>query len=900
MDTFLKSSQRVAEVPDAQGLATASLSVVATGVENPPTEVSSSAPLHEKNYPTSPQQNIPLNNTDFISSTIPSTSLNDEAQPTLFRNIANEQPQVTSELPSSLPSTKPLISENISPLDKNLLEENTSQLTSNFPVEFSLPHNENEKIDLPSNLNNNQEQILTKASKVNSSSLQEDIKTTQSLSEVDIPNISVSLKQLPQDIDPDKFPYQVDNPNTTPLINLIQEQQSSQTSNYPSPEQKSTDKSYDPETIIVIEPDIISQTYRTEFDPDNFPSDNSLKHIPLSSTNNSPSLENTLGVDSSPTLPDVSVTKNYIGEQQEIDSSEPSKSLPSLPVQLTPKLPVIVDIDKFSTNSDNNEELVNSELESTVAPNISNVASNIISLQPDNNLENAINDSIENQPVLVPNEFVATPRVSNISPEIIESPVVNTTSPEIVETSKVSDISSEIIESPAINATPYEIGETPIINNIAPEIIESPVVSSRFSELVETPKVSDISSEIVEAPRVSATSTEIVETSKVSDISSEIVEKPRVSDVSTNVAQTSSIFRKIVENEEIVESELLDAIANSENSEISSFIDSSDNQNILEKPTFTQNRVSIPPEVEQDTTIENLPAPKGYATGGKVTDSRLENKPYIAPSDTVPAMLTPGEFVINTRDAQKNLPLLHHINSGGTLEDVIAPSLQPPNAKEPGKLTSPHSTKVDSFSDNSLQLKPQESNSLIPSSLGLNVGKQQLSILNSPQISSVENKTPDAPINSPQYSSPPLIFRKANSTTQTSSQWSNAPSQWSSVEDLFNENDDDEFTSFFNSGESQNQNSEFSNVFTSSESPQMFAKQLPVTRGFADGGEVIAPENTELVTETIESTAAKDGENAKDDTADIEALAREIYSRLRQRLEIERERHGGYSGRLAW
>jgi TP901 family phage tail tape measure protein len=35
-------------------------------------------------------------------------------------------------------------------------------------------------------------------------------------------------------------------------------------------------------------------------------------------------------------------------------------------------------------------------------------------------------------------------------------------------------------------------------------------------------------------------------------------------------------------------------------------------------------------------------------------------------TDTVPAMLTPGEFVINAGSAQKNLPLLHAINNGAT------------------------------------------------------------------------------------------------------------------------------------------------------------------------------------------------------------------------------------------
>ena len=55
----------------------------------------------------------------------------------------------------------------------------------------------------------------------------------------------------------------------------------------------------------------------------------------------------------------------------------------------------------------------------------------------------------------------------------------------------------------------------------------------------------------------------------------------------------------------------------------------------------------------------------------------------------------------------------------------------------------------------------------------------------------------------------------------------------------------------------------------------------------------------EPITETIESASSLSEED-NDDTANLEALAREIYSRLRQRIEIERERHGGYSGRLPW
>ncbi len=184
--------------------------------------------------------------------------------------------------------------------------------------------------------------------------------------------------------------------------------------------------------------------------------------------------------------------------------------------------------------------------------------------------------------------------------------------------------------------------------------------------------------------------------------------------------------------------------------------------------------------------------------------------------------------------------------------------------------------------------------------MGLDIGKKKLSILNSPQLNPLQKQTIEASESSPQYSSPPLIFRKANSTNNIPSQWQNTPSQWSSVEDLLNGNND-EFTSFnFSDGESNSPNYEFSHV---SESPQVFAKHLSSPRGFADGGEVIPPDisrEIQPVTETIESASSFSQEDNKDDTGDIEALAREIYSRLRQRIEIERERHGGYSGRLPW
>lgn len=64
-------------------------------------------------------------------------------------------------------------------------------------------------------------------------------------------------------------------------------------------------------------------------------------------------------------------------------------------------------------------------------------------------------------------------------------------------------------------------------------------------------------------------------------------------------------------------------------------------------------------------------------------------------------------------------------------------------------------------------------------------------------------------------------------------------------------------------------------------------------------GEVSADPSTpaKAVTHTIEMPTPS---ATKADPNVLEMLAREIYQRLRQRLELERERHGFYSGRLPW
>ncbi|MEH1971376.1 hypothetical protein [Nostoc sp.] len=913
----------------------------------------------------------------IASSTTASTSPSVGNPSTLLRNIANDDLQTNSEITSRFSSIDSSVTQS------NFQSQEKIELDNDLPIEFSSPNNGKEIFTPASNYINNEQKVISEASE-----------------SFDISDIPVNPTVSKQNNETYQAASIVDNHSIASQTNLIQAKEVLPTLNSSSQEEELPNNNSNFESITAIEPDLILESTANDFITDNAVIDNSLTLLSALTSpdvDDTPTLiypsandENIIETHVAAPNSESSVVKSPITIQQEIDSSLSSEFPTSAPVQLTPTSAYIEDTPSLFRNSDSDEQLVTSELQSAMTVNVSDISA-VTSLQYNSNVENTTSKSTESHPILAPAEIVEeaisndkalgvyvplsatspkiadapliiaksseipeTPTITATSPEIDEAPTISTTSPKISEAQVISAISSKIAETPTITTTSPEIGEaqvtsaispkileTPIITTVSPEIGEAQVTSATSPEIVETPIIttaspeigeaqvtSAISPEIAETPIIttaspeigeaqvtSATSPEIAETPIITTASPEIGEAPVVRATSPEIAETpiitaispeigkeamsndkplgvyapltttspeigetASIFRKIIDNEQTVESE--------------------------DNPTSPQDEVSTAPKVEQNAIAENLPAPKGYATGGQVTDSHVENRQQIAPSDTVPAMLTPGEFVINTRDAQKNLPLLHHINTGGTAQDIILPSLQTPNPTEPEETTSPETpTKVDSFSDASLQLKsaethsPQISNSFIPSSLGLDIGKQKLSMLNSPQLNILQNETIDVDEPSPQYSSPPLIFRKANPTP---SQWSNTPSQWSSVEELLNGNND-EFTSFnFSDVESNSQNYEFSQV---SESPQVFAKHLPSPRGFADGGEVAPPDisrEIEPVTETIESASSSSQGDEKDDTADLEALSREIYKRLRQRIEIERERHGGYSGRLPW
>ena len=797
------------------------------------------------------QNSIIINNSEnsLLASDQPLSVEANSETPTLQLDIASDNTTNDNNFVSIITASALPIVEDKSTLSRNINNDNlqiNSGVTSSSPsadlsvTESILPSQEkieldNNKSELAENLliefplPNNVEEIFTSSSKFTNNEQQVIPEASESFNILDIP-VSPTLSK--QNIETYQAPSIVDNQSTSSQINLIQAKEVSSTSNSPSQDEELPNTNSTFEAITAIEPDLI-----LESTINNFVTDNAV-------------VDNFLTLPSALTLPDVDDAPTLLHPLKNDDNTVGAHSYaPLTHIAASNSEPSVA----------KNPIAIQQEIDSSVPSEFP--ASAPVQLTPTSDhiedTSSLFSDSDSNEQLVTSeSQSAITINVSDVS--------ANVTS--LQHNSNIESSINEFTESQATLVSP-EIGESAIANNkpldgyatipvTSPEIGENAIANNNPLDGYAT--IPATSPEIGEAPVVSAISPEIV-------------------------GETSSIFRKIIDHEQTVESKFPTAVTNPE---ISTFVDTSDNL--------------TSPEVEQNTTIKNLPAPKGYATGGHVTDSHVENRQQIAHSDTVPAMLTPGEFVINTRDAQKNLPLLHHINTGGTPHDIILPSLQTPNPVEPEEKTSSETpTKVDSFPDTPLQLKSLEthssqiSNSLIPSSLGLDIGKQKLSMLNSPQLNPLQNETTDVGEPSPQYSSPPMIFRKANPT-------SNTPSEWSSVEELLNGNND-EFTSFnFDSVEFNRQNSEFSHV---SESPQVFAKHLPSFRGFADGGEVTPPDisrKIEPITETIESASSSSEGDDKDDTADLEALAREIYYRLRQRIEIERERHGGFSGRLPW
>ncbi|MGF1979869.1 MAG: hypothetical protein RMY30_030365, partial [Nostoc sp. CmiSLP01] len=152
-----------------------------------PDSLVASTPLSESN-PLTSQQDTALDNTiidnNYVNNITPSiassTWPNVQEQPTLFRDVANEEPQVFSDFPSSLPSAEQSTSERIAPLQqKNELGESTSQLPDNSPREFPLSNNFETILTQPNNFTSDGE-LATETSEVSPTLRQQDIQIIQS------------------------------------------------------------------------------------------------------------------------------------------------------------------------------------------------------------------------------------------------------------------------------------------------------------------------------------------------------------------------------------------------------------------------------------------------------------------------------------------------------------------------------------------------------------------------------------------------------------------------------------------------------------------------------------------------------------------------------------------------
>jgi hypothetical protein len=538
------------------------------------------------------------------------------------------------------------------------------------------------------------------------------------------------------------------------------------------------------------------------------------------------------------------------------------------------------------------------------------------------------NSTIANEPDLVTTspEFTTqllSDNLPTIPPQsIANEPDLATTSPEFT-TQLLSDNLPTILpqsSDPDIEITPTDRDRTSIDRAIIPEFLEAVLTD------IATP-ISPVEQNLVATSNLEITSITSPETSQdpqqLNSPSILPVETPLLPDnidiyrvatpgsIDDNLSIDPTASVDIV-SPEIVINEVTDItnLAANQNSEVLpdnlqidrdlsvNEIDLNiDRQLELEEPILADDRL-----IEPVLNIEPQPEPeppilvRGYATGGYVKAADRAKEESIASSDTVAAMLTPGEFVINAKDAQKNLNLLTHINSGGEAE-TIARSLVPELSTEShlAASTTPLTKPTASI------YQRQRHESLISPSLQPDPDRHQISLLNRSPLDNIETSHIDFDRSGSNYLSPSLIFRKPQSSNRSDFSRFEPPDEWNSIEELMNGGSYGTEPFSFSSDGVQNLNEDRS--ISSSSTSNLSPKYSAPVMGFANGGEVPLPDiapKTEPITHTIEAAVPDEGGAGNSDSAELETLAREIYYRLRQRLEIERERQGIYSGNLPW
>jgi hypothetical protein len=312
---------------------------------------------------------------------------------------------------------------------------------------------------------------------------------------------------------------------------------------------------------------------------------------------------------------------------------------------------------------------------------------------------------------------------------------------------------------------------------------------------------------------------------------------------------------------------------------ISADVISGDTASTNQTTELTPNHVpeTASPETKQ---TESLIPPQGFSVGGQVTASAPAKS--IDASDTIPAMLTPGEFVVNATDAQKHLPLLHHLNQGGSLAGASdqMQAAQVPQITESNSAN--HST------------PPALSRLQRPSGLGIH---QPLASSEKLLQSGVFDQPEFSQANSP-YKSPNFIFRSQHASVLPASS-TNSPSEWNSIEDLLQVTDTNAISY-----------SSVDELAFNSDHPSISISNRPTSNRSMSNAPASTSISNSLQNETLQPTpeavdqantsSSQKTNDVKTLEAVMEILAQEIFARLNQHLAIERERQGVYAGRLPW
>lgn len=583
---------------------------------------------------------------------------------------------------------------------------------------------------------------------------------------------------------------------------------------------------------------------------------------------------------------DVPALSSHLSLTTSLPSAEPAQIAPEIQSS-QPLNPATAQLNLAANRSNIDRDSVPSIQLEPANPNIPEFPSTLSAdVLPTNLLSDPNSEQIATSPIPIAANLQPIQTVSADTPQLnlLDPASVNQTPSTLEQISTFVDTPTPVNIAESLN--PFLDPDLSLAESHLPSKIDPDLTIESIPRLkIDAPNL-DIDRSIVDNTSIALTEMIEIEQENMIEAGNEfrdedllpIPDQP-IADSPQNISQTEHLPIDVINRHENIVSPVDNRISNLTNA-------------IQPDPVITAS-----PEIDlnDNNSVDiTIPAPTvGYATGGYVKDASHVDLQSIATSDTVSAMLTPGEFVINAKDAQKNLDLLTHINRGGELEAAL------PNTEiQPSIIESPPIS--PDISPTLIQRKRNDS--LIAPSLQQDISLQQLSLLKNPGLDTFESSQMESSNSPPIYSSPSMIFRKPMLSSQSQYIGADTPDEWGSIEDLIDRgsNNSDPFRFENESPQQPDLESRSSPSMSPRTSPQY---AIPI-RGFADGGEVTPSDIStmiEPITQTIESPINNPQPSPENnDPAELEILAREIYHRLRQRLEIERERHGSYSGNLAW